>query len=390
MALLIALVLGIPLGMLGRPAARHARSTRSIMTGSILGFCLPNFWQGMMLIMIFSVWLGWLPSTGRGESARSLGIHDQPRHAGTACRHLILPAVNLSLFKLALVIRLTRAGVRETLPLDFVKFARAKGLSERRIIGVHVLKNILIPIVTVIGLEFGCCIAFAMVTETIFAWPGMGKLLIDSIIRLDRPVVVAYLMVVVMLFIVINLVVDILYSVLDPRVRLGRRSRRDGRCATVRREREAARPAESCTACARAGRPASAASSVLSCCFSRVVGALDLAAGPLRSGAARHVRRQAAAAAPRAWPACTYWLGTDGQGRDMLSAMFYGLRTSLGSASSAALRACGRHRARPGRRLFRRQDRHADHAPRRLHAGLSDHPGGADAARAARPGRRAR
>src|SRR5690606_30242437 len=134
--------------------------------------------------------------------------------------HLVLPALNLSLFKISLVLRLTRTGVRETMPLDFVKFARAKGLSERRIVLVHVLKTILIPIVTVIGVELGSLIAFAVVTETIFAWPGIGKLLIDSIMRLDRPVVVAYLLVVVSMFIVINLVVDILYSILDPRIRL--------------------------------------------------------------------------------------------------------------------------------------------------------------------------
>ncbi|MBL0933026.1 MAG: ABC transporter permease, partial [Alphaproteobacteria bacterium] len=121
----------------------------------------------------------------------------------------------------SLVIRLTRAGMRENLPMDYVKFARAKGLSKRRVILIHVLKNILIPIVTVVGLEIGSVIAFAVVTETIFAWPGMGKLIIDSINNLDRPVIVAYLMIVVLMFIVINLVVDILYSILDPRVRLG-------------------------------------------------------------------------------------------------------------------------------------------------------------------------
>ena len=135
-------------------------------------------------------------------------------------RHLILPAINLSLFKLSLLIRLTRAGVRETMPLDFVTFARAKGLRERRIVGVHVLKTILVPIITVLGMELGSVIAFATVTETIFAWPGMGKLIIDSLNQLDRPVIVAYLMVVTLMFILINLVVDILYSVLDPRVRV--------------------------------------------------------------------------------------------------------------------------------------------------------------------------
>jgi peptide/nickel transport system permease protein len=135
-------------------------------------------------------------------------------------RHLIMPATNLALFKLALLIRLTRSGTREALTQDYVKFARAKGLTNGRVIGVHVLRNILIPIVTVIGLEFGSVIAFAIVTETVFAWPGMGKLLIDSINLLDRPIIVAYLLVTVTMFIVVNLVVDIAYSALDPRVRL--------------------------------------------------------------------------------------------------------------------------------------------------------------------------
>jgi peptide/nickel transport system permease protein len=136
----------------------------------------------------------------------------------------LLPALNLALFKLSLLIRLTRAQVREAVLQDYVKFARAKGLSQGRVIGVHILKNIMIPIVTVIGLEFGSVIAFAIVTESIFAWPGTGKLLIDSINQLDRPVIVAYLMVIVTLFIAINFMVDLVYSMLDPRVRLGQSS----------------------------------------------------------------------------------------------------------------------------------------------------------------------
>ena len=135
-------------------------------------------------------------------------------------KHLILPAITLALSKTALVVRLARAGVREVLPMDYIKFARAKGLSHRRVISVHVLKNIMIPIVTVTGLELGSVVAFAVVTETVFAWPGMGKLLIDSIGNLDRPVVVAYLMLIVFLLVILNLVVDVLYSILDPRVRL--------------------------------------------------------------------------------------------------------------------------------------------------------------------------
>ena len=190
------------------------------MVGSIFGFSLPNFWQGLMLIMIFAVMLDLMPAGGRGETAVFLGI-ESSIWTLDGLWHLALPAVNLALFKTSLVIRLTRASVREVIGLDYVKFARAKGLSERRVVFVHVLKNIMIPVTTVIGLELGVMIAFAVVTETVFAWPGMGKLIIDSIFVLDRPVIVAYLMVTVFLFIVINLVVDLLYCWIDPRVRLG-------------------------------------------------------------------------------------------------------------------------------------------------------------------------
>jgi peptide/nickel transport system permease protein len=217
-AMLIAIVLGIPLG-LWAGLKPHSFTGRSIMAGSILGFSLPTFWVGLMLIMVFSVMLGWLPSNGRGPTTLLFGIPVSFLSVD-GWRHLILPATNLALFKLALLIRLTRAGTREALLQDYVKFARAKGLSNGRVIGVHVLRNILIPIVTVIGLEFGSVIAFAIVTESVFAWPGMGKLLIDSINLLDRPIIVAYLLVIVVMFIVINLLVDVLYSALDPRVRL--------------------------------------------------------------------------------------------------------------------------------------------------------------------------
>lgn len=217
-AMLISLVIGIPLGMWAglRP---HSIAGKTIMSGSILGFSLPNFWQGMMLIMFFAVILGWLPSGGRGELGTFMGMQSS-LFSLDGWSHLILPATNLALFKTSLVIRLTRASIQETINLDYVKFARAKGLSPRRVIFVHVLKNIMIPLVTIIGLELGAVIAFAVVTETVFAWPGMGKLIIDSIFVLDRPVIVAYLIIIVMMFIVINLVVDILYSILDPRVRL--------------------------------------------------------------------------------------------------------------------------------------------------------------------------
>jgi peptide/nickel transport system permease protein len=217
-AMLIAVVLGIPLG-LWAGLKPDSIAGRTIMAGSILGFSLPTFWVGLLLIMVFSVELGWLPTSGRGPTTDLFGIPVSFLSID-GLRHLAMPAANLALFKLSLIIRLTRAGTREALLQDYVKFARAKGLSNARVIGVHVLKNIMIPIVTVVGIQMGQLLAFAVVTETIFAWPGMGKLIIDSINRLDRPVIVAYLLIVVIMFILINLIVDVLYSVLDPRVRL--------------------------------------------------------------------------------------------------------------------------------------------------------------------------
>ena len=218
-AMFIATVLGIPLGLIAGLKA-DSWIGKTIMTVSILGFSLPTFWVGLVLIMFFAVELGWLPSSGRGPTSTLLGM-PVSFLSWDGLKHLFLPALNLALFKLALIIRLTRAGTQEALLQDYVKYARAKGLRARRIIGVHVLKNIMIPIVTVIGLEFGSVIAFAIVTESIFAWPGMGKLLIDSINNLDRPVIVAYLCVIVVFFVVINLLVDLAYAFLDPRVRLG-------------------------------------------------------------------------------------------------------------------------------------------------------------------------
>lgn len=217
-AMLLSILFGIPLGLYCglRP---NRWLSRILMTGSILGFSLPTFWVGLMLIMVFSVQLGWLPASGRGETVGFLGVQWSLLTLD-GLRHLILPALNLSLFKVALVMRLTRAGVQEALPQTYVRYARARGLSEPRIIGVHVLRNILIPIVTVIGLEFGSVIAFSVVTESIFAWPGMGKLIVDAINVLDRPVIVAYLMIIVLIFVCINLIVDILYRLLDPRVSL--------------------------------------------------------------------------------------------------------------------------------------------------------------------------
>ena len=218
-AMLIATVLGIPLGLMAGLKA-DTWVGKTIMTVSILGFSLPTFWVGLVLIMFFSVELGWLPSSGRGPTSTLLGV-PVSFLSWQGLQHLFLPALNLALFKMALIIRLTRAGTQEALLQDYVKYARAKGLRAQRIIGVHVLKNIMIPIITVLGLEFGSVIAFAIVTESIFAWPGMGKLLIDSINNLDRPVIVAYLCLIVVFFVAINLLVDLAYAWLDPRVRLG-------------------------------------------------------------------------------------------------------------------------------------------------------------------------
>jgi len=217
-SLLMAVVFGIPLGIYAglKP---NSKVSKTIMAGSILGFSMPTFWVGIILIMFFSVHLGWLPSTGRGDVDTYFGVTSSA-FTLDGLSHIFLPAFNLALFKLSSVISLARAGTREVILQDYIKFARAKGLAESRVVRIHLLKNIMIPVITIIGLEFGSLIAFSTVTETVFAWPGMGKLIIDSIYNLDRPVVVAYLMIIVVIFVMLNLIVDILYSVLDPRVRI--------------------------------------------------------------------------------------------------------------------------------------------------------------------------
>lgn len=217
-ALIIALIIGVPLGLFAG-LYPDSFAGRSIMGVSILGFSLPNFWIGLMLILLFAVELRLLPASGRGPTREFLGI-ELSILTLEGWRYLVLPAITLALYKAALVIRIAQAGTREVMLQDYVRFARAKGLKPSRIVGVHVLKNILIPVVTVLGLELGSMIAFAVVTESVFSYPGMGKLLIDSIGRLDRPIVVAYLMLTVAIFVVINLMVDLLYAAIDPRVRL--------------------------------------------------------------------------------------------------------------------------------------------------------------------------
>lgn len=218
-AVLLASLIGVPLGIYAgyKPESWAAKV---IMALSILGFSVPTFWIGLMLIMVFAVQLGIMPAGGRGETVSVFGV---PLSFLTfdGMRHLILPAVNLSLFKMSMMIRLAASGTREVMLTDTIKFARAAGINEWTILRRHVLRLISIPLVTVFGLELGSTIAFAVVTETIYSWPGLGKLIIDSITSLDRPVMVAYLMLVSLMFITINLVVDLAYAVLDPRMRHG-------------------------------------------------------------------------------------------------------------------------------------------------------------------------
>lgn len=219
-AVLIGTLGGVPLGIYAgyKP---DSPISRAIMAFSILGFSVPTFWVGILLILTFAVNLGVLPAGGRGDTVSVLGI-EWSIFTLNGLTHLALPALTLSLFKFAMMVRLARAGTREIMLSDTVKFARAQGLTDGDILRKHVLKLISIPIVTVFGLELGSTLAFAVVTETIFTWPGVGKLIIDSISMLDRPVMVAYLVLVALLFVTINLIVDLSYALLDPRLRRGR------------------------------------------------------------------------------------------------------------------------------------------------------------------------
>jgi len=212
-----ATLIGVPLGIYAgyRPDGIIAKT---IMTVSILGFSVPSFWVGLILILTFAVNLGWLPAGGRGDTV-AIGNVEWSFLTVDGLSHLLLPALNLALFKLAMMIRLARAGTREVMLTDTIRFARAAGLSEWIILRRHVLKLISIPILTVFGLELGSTLAFAVVTETIFSWPGLGKLIIDSITLLDRPVMVAYLILISFLFVTINLTIDIAYAMIDPRLR---------------------------------------------------------------------------------------------------------------------------------------------------------------------------
>ncbi|KIN76122.1 ABC transporter permease [Sulfitobacter mediterraneus] len=217
-AMALAIVVAIPLGVYAG-ANPNSRISRVIMAGSLLGISLPGFWVGMVLIYLFAVHWGVFPSSGRGDTAEFLGLRISLL-TWDGWHHIMLPAITLSLGTMAILLRMTRAGMMEVGRQDFMKFARAKGATRRDVLYKHGLKNALIPVVTIFGLQLGDLIAFATITETIFSWPGMGKLLIDSIYRADRPVIVVYLMLVALIFVVINFIVDIVYTLIDPRITL--------------------------------------------------------------------------------------------------------------------------------------------------------------------------
>ena len=218
-AALIALVIGVPLGVY-TALKRNGKLSQAFLAFSLLGVSLPTFLIGILLILVFSVQLGWLPSYGRGETVK-LGWWTTGLLTANGWKHLILPAVTLSLFQVALVLRLVRSEMLEVLRADYIKFARARGLTKRAIHFGHALKNTLVPVITIMGLQLGGIIAFAIVTETVFQWPGMGLLFIQAVQFADIPVMAAYLCLISFIFVLINLIVDLLYFAVDPRLRVG-------------------------------------------------------------------------------------------------------------------------------------------------------------------------
>ncbi len=218
-AAIIALVIGVPLGVY-TALKRNGKLSQAFLAFSLLGVSLPTFLIGILLILVFSVQLGWLPSYGRGETVK-LGWWTTGLLTANGWKHLILPAVTLSLFQVALVLRLVRSEMLEVLRADYIKFARARGLTKRAIHFGHALKNTLVPVITIMGLQLGGIIAFAIVTETVFQWPGMGLLFIQAVQFADIPVMAAYLCLISFIFVLINLIVDLLYFAVDPRLRVG-------------------------------------------------------------------------------------------------------------------------------------------------------------------------
>ncbi len=218
-AAVIALVVGLPLGVY-TALRRNGRLSQALLAFSLLGVSLPTFLIGILLILVFSVSLGWLPSYGRGDTIR-IGWWSTGLLTASGWQHLILPAITLSLFQVALVLRLVRSEMLEVLRTDYIKFARARGLTKRAIHFGHALKNTLVPVITIMGLQLGGIIAFAIVTETVFQWPGMGLLFIQAVQFADIPVMAAYLCLISLIFVLINLSVDLLYFAVDPRLRVG-------------------------------------------------------------------------------------------------------------------------------------------------------------------------
>ena len=218
-AALIALVAGLPLGVY-TALRRNGKISQALLAFSLLGVSLPTFLIGILLILVFSVSLGWLPSYGRGDTVQ-LGWWSTGLLTASGWQHLILPAITLSLFQVALVLRLVRSEMLEVLRTDYIKFARARGLTKRAIHFGHALKNTLVPVITIMGLQLGGIIAFAIVTETVFQWPGMGLLFIQAVQFADIPVMAAYLCLISLIFVLINLSVDLLYFAVDPRLRVG-------------------------------------------------------------------------------------------------------------------------------------------------------------------------
>lgn len=217
-AALLVVLIAIPLGVYAGAYPKR-RSSKVIMSASILGISLPSFWVGMMMIYLFAVVFRLLPASGRGDTINVLGAKLSIFAPG-GLRFIILPAVTLAITNIASILRLTRAGILENMKQDYIKFARAKGVTSKALLFGHALKNALIPVITIFGMDLGNMIAFTTITETIFAWPGMGKLLIDAINKSDRPIIVAYLMAAACMFVVLNFVVDMLYTLIDPRIEL--------------------------------------------------------------------------------------------------------------------------------------------------------------------------
>lgn len=218
-SVVIATLVGVTLGVIVA-IYRNTFLARFLMGFSLVGISLPTFLIGILFILVFSVWLGWLPSYGRGEVVE-LGFWTTGLLTADGLLHLILPALTLSVFQLALIMRLVRAEMLEVLRSDFIKFARARGLSEKSIYFHHALKNTLIPVITIVGLQLGGIIAFSIVTETVFQWPGLGLLFIQAVQFADIPVMTAYLCLIALMFVLINFIVDWLYTVVDPRLKPG-------------------------------------------------------------------------------------------------------------------------------------------------------------------------